>query len=98
MTTTIELARDKGWGTRTLIRVENTPEAEAAVLDYLHRVCPDDWKLGDNYHVPTVLEDQTDGDMGQELYDYFYPTCEHGLSAALCVGPGHYPTDKQLGY
>jgi hypothetical protein len=24
------------------------------------------------------------------LYDYLYPTCEHGLSAALCSGPMHY--------
>lgn len=21
------------------------------------------------------------------------PTCEHGLSASLCAGPGHYPMD-----
>jgi hypothetical protein len=29
----------------------------------------------------------------RELYDYFFPTCEHGLSAQLCAGPGHYPAD-----
>lgn len=23
-------------------------------------------------------------------------TCEHGLSAQLCYGPGHYPRDDQL--
>lgn len=23
-------------------------------------------------------------------------TCEHGLSADLCAGPGHYPTDEQM--
>lgn len=23
-------------------------------------------------------------------------SCEHGLSAWLCAGPGHYPTDAQL--
>jgi hypothetical protein len=24
------------------------------------------------------------------LYDYLYPQCEHGLSAALCGGPMHW--------
>lgn len=23
-------------------------------------------------------------------------TCEHGLSASLCAGPGHYPSDDQF--
>ncbi len=27
------------------------------------------------------------------LFDLLYPTCEHGLSASLCDGPGHYPAD-----
>ena len=26
------------------------------------------------------------------LMEALYPTCEHGLSAQLCYGPGHYPT------
>lgn len=30
-----------------------------------------------------------------KLMDTLYPTCEHGLSASLCMGPGHYPTDEQ---
>jgi len=30
----------------------------------------------------------------QELSEYLYPTCEHGLSASLCYGPGHYPPDN----
>jgi hypothetical protein len=25
-----------------------------------------------------------------ELLALLYPTCEHGLSASLCNGPGHY--------
>ena len=28
------------------------------------------------------------------LLDTLYPTCEHGLSDALCAGPGHYPADR----
>lgn len=27
------------------------------------------------------------------LMDALYPVCEHGLSARLCAGPGHYPAD-----
>jgi hypothetical protein len=30
-----------------------------------------------------------------ELLDVLYPTCEHGLSLQLCMGPEHYPTDEQ---
>jgi hypothetical protein len=29
------------------------------------------------------------------LLDLLYPTCQHGLSAWLCDGPGHYPADNQ---
>jgi hypothetical protein len=29
------------------------------------------------------------------LYDLLYPTCEHGLSLALCAGPQHYPYDDE---
>jgi hypothetical protein len=27
------------------------------------------------------------------VWDFLYPLCEHGLSADLCAGPGHYPQD-----
>lgn len=27
------------------------------------------------------------------MADKLWPTCEHGLSASLCAGPGHYPAD-----
>lgn len=30
-------------------------------------------------------------------YDALYPTCEHGMSASLCAGPNHYPSDDQMG-
>lgn len=34
-----------------------------------------------------------DYDAAPRLYDALYPTCEHGLSADLCAGYGHYPMD-----
>lgn len=33
-----------------------------------------------------------------KLYDFLYPTCEHGLSANLCAGPSHYPLDNPYDY
>lgn len=27
------------------------------------------------------------------LHEFLYPSCEHGLSLAMCAGPGHYPPD-----
>lgn len=29
------------------------------------------------------------------LLDTLYPTCEHGLSEILCMGPDHYPSTEQ---
>jgi hypothetical protein len=33
------------------------------------------------------------GDEHERLLDYLHPKCDHGLSASLCAGPGHYPAD-----
>ncbi len=30
-----------------------------------------------------------------DLLEYVYPTCEHGMSADLCYGPGHYMSNAQ---
>jgi hypothetical protein len=30
------------------------------------------------------------------LVDTLYPTCEHGLSESLCMGPSHYATDEEI--
>ena len=29
-------------------------------------------------------------------YEALFPQCEHGLSAWLCAGPGHYPADNRF--
>ena len=40
-----------------------------------------------------LIEERSDyAVLSDELYKFLYPSCEHGLSAALCMGPGHYPT------
>jgi hypothetical protein len=44
-------------------------------------------------HVFTELHDEPVPDDAERLLDYLNPSCEHGLSASLCAGPGHYPPD-----
>lgn len=38
------------------------------------------------------LEDSPLPDQWDALYHLLFPTCEHGLSEDLCMGPGHYPS------
>ena len=34
--------------------------------------------------------------IGQDLPDVYVPSlCEHGMSADLCAGPGHYPDERE---
>lgn len=47
-------------------------------------------------HILTENEDAPMPDSWTRMNDKLYPTCEHGLSAWLCAGPEHYPTDQQL--
>jgi hypothetical protein len=34
-------------------------------------------------------------DMAALIAEQNEPPCEHGLSARLCAGPGHYPPDRE---
>lgn len=38
-------------------------------------------------------DEATDWDAFPKVLALLNPTCEHGLSANLCAGPGHYPID-----
>ena len=42
-----------------------------------------------------VYEEPVDFDRFPALNEFLYPTCEHGLSLALCAGPQHYPYDDE---
>lgn len=46
-------------------------------------------------HAVTELEEYPVPRSCEKLLDVLYPTCEHGLSADLCMGPNHYPTYDQ---
>ena len=45
-------------------------------------------------HAVTETEESQIPASWSRLLDLLYPTCEHGLSASLCDGPGHYPADR----
>lgn len=42
------------------------------------------------HHAPTVGQKA-----GEPMESLDEETCEHGLSAWLCMGPNHYPTAEQ---
>jgi hypothetical protein len=77
---TLQASADGGWHYFTVRFVGDNVDARAA--EYIKRK----GKL-----VFDIADDQLDGHpLTQEA---LYPSCEHGLSAWLCAGPGHYPTD-----
>ncbi len=41
------------------------------------------------------LDESFQGEIDAELSNFLWPSCEHGLSLALCAGPGHYPADNE---
>lgn len=46
-------------------------------------------------HAFFELGDEPIGDSFTRLLEEMHPTCEHGMSAALCMGPEHYPSAEQ---
>lgn len=74
------------------VHVAATPEAEAAALAFLARHMPP-YTGGSDYRVFTV-EDVADGH-GEAFIERLFPTCEHGMDAALCMGPDHFPSAQQ---
>ena len=74
------------------------PRAEAMALAFMAvRTGPaEDYPYG-NHAFHEVEEAPVDAQYRRLLAE-LRPLCEHHLSAFLCYGPGHYPTDAQLGY
>lgn len=42
-----------------------------------------------------LWDDETDMVLFPLTAEALWPTCEHGLSLALCAGPGHYPMEDE---
>lgn len=84
-----------GWGAWVKVTVAATPEADAAAAAFFRRACfYDAAKGGSDYAVAHVVEEETTH-LGEALADYFFPTCEHGMSLSLCMGPDHFPSAEQ---
>lgn len=51
------------------------------------------WTPVETFHIWSETEEYPIPLSAGRLLTLLYPTCEHGLSADLCAGPGHYPMD-----
>lgn len=86
------LQRDAGWGPWIKVTVASTPEADKAAAEFFKRATA--YHGYRDYHTACV-DEQASSALGEALAEFFFPTCEHGMSAALCMGPDHYPTRQQ---
>lgn len=93
MTTTAWLTKDKGGGRWIQVSVSDTPAADAAAADFFRRVCA--YTIGETYHAAHVDEEKTTT-IGPAMAEYFFPLCEHQMSAHLCYGPDHFPREDQM--
>lgn len=48
-----------------------------------------------NHAIFEIEEAGIPADFGR-LHEVLNPTCEHGLSEALCYGPSHYASDEEI--
>lgn len=92
-TTVCYLATKAGHGAWVRVEVAPTPEADAAAARFFRRACHYEVGMMD-YAVANVDEEGTTH-LGAELEAYFFPTCEHGMSLQLCMGPDHFPSAEQ---
>lgn len=87
------LTRDGGWGAWVRVDIAPTPEADAAAADFFRRACA--YTVGQPYNAAHVDEEKTNH-LGLAVADYFFPLCEHQMSANLCYGPDHFPREDQM--
>lgn len=81
------LTQNGGWGGWVRVEIADTPEADSAAAAFFRRAST--LATGHAAHVDEELSTT----LGPAMAEVFYPICEHGLSADLCAGPGHYPAD-----
>lgn len=86
------LTKDCGWGAWIKVTVADTPEADAAAAAWFRRAT--EYHGYRDYHTATVDEAASTA-LGTAMAEFLFPTCEHGMSAALCMGPDHYPSREQ---
>lgn len=87
---TLFINNNGGWdwtravGQRTKV-IFDGPNADSMAADYISR----------KGHLVIEAEDYNPESF-PKVEEALYPSCEHGLSASLCAGPGHYPMDNQF--
>lgn len=88
------LQKDGGWGSWIKVTVADTPEADAAAAAWFRRATSLANSDGIHYHTACV-DEQASTALGSAMAEFLFPTCEHGMSAALCMGPDHFPSREQ---
>jgi hypothetical protein len=86
------LQKEAGWGPWIKVTIADTPEADKAAAAFFKRAT--EYRGYRDYHTASVDEEASTA-LGEAMAEIFYPTCEHGMSADLCMGPDHYPTREQ---
>jgi hypothetical protein len=92
------LQREAGWGPWIKVTIADTPQADAAAAAFFAKACryPRENSTGPRDYAAAHVDEEKSTALGPEMGAYFYPICEHQMSAHLCYGPGHYPPDDEF--
>lgn len=103
-TLTLWISRYGGWnfdrtsGSMTKV-VFTGPDADAIAADYVARRVYADRSIDEVLTFGLAVDTSWDLEVENDWNAFpltaaaLNPECEHGLSLALCAGPGHYPVD-----
>lgn len=80
------ITSDTHGAARLTIEVAGTREAGLAAAKFLDR----QYAAGRVLFYAEVTDDASD-----DLVEAVFPTCEHGMSQSLCMGPDHFPSREQ---
>ena len=78
---------DGGWGAWVKVTIADTIAADQAAAAFFRRV---------GKSQAAHVDEEASEVVGSAMSAYFYPICEHGMSAHLCYGPDHYPREDQM--
>ncbi|MGH3999182.1 MAG: hypothetical protein ACRDTJ_17195 [Pseudonocardiaceae bacterium] len=77
-----------GWSHFTVVFAGRDTDVDARAVAWLDRVA-------NRMSFEPLDPENVDWSRFPRTYERLNPTCEHGLSAWLCMGPMHYPTREQ---
>lgn len=76
-----------------VFKVARTDAAEAAAIAYLTKHVA--YTIGQPYRVFDEASFEIAEDISDAFAEFLHPTCEHGMSLSLCMGPMHFPSAEQ---